>query len=133
MSEHEPYYRVVFNGSTTGEYDLATTKARFGRLLKLDANKVNRAFASSEVIIKDHVTEAVAMHYAIRLTEAGCECYIEEILPAAGNINDPDFVERRVENRRTTFSRNKLPELSGNERRSSYGRRRTDQPMHASR
>ncbi|MEX0941033.1 MAG: hypothetical protein WD002_00640 [Pseudomonadales bacterium] len=130
MSNDESYFRVVFNGNTTGEYDLTTTKVRFGRLLRLSEDKVNRAFASTEVIIKDRVTEAVAMHYAIRLTEAGCECYIEEV---AADTPGPDFEERRVRNRRTTFSRNNRPELTGHERRASHGRRQSDQPRHASR
>lgn len=126
MSEPEPHFRVVFNGNTTGEYDLETTKERFKQLFKLSDRKVSRAFAASELVIKENVTEPVAMHYAIKIAEAGCECYIEEMFDENDPTLDPDFVERRKGERRV-FPGSLANSPSG-ERRRTGGRRKEDQP-----
>ena len=46
-------YRVVFAGVLTGEYDLPTTKKRFGRLFRLNEKRTEALFSGKEYIVKD--------------------------------------------------------------------------------
>lgn len=125
MSE-EVLFRVVFNGNTTGEFDLETTKQKFQKLFRIDAKRVERIFASKEIILKDKITESVAMNYAIRLAEIGCECYIEDV-PSDDDISrQPGFVERRRGERRVRFRRGPRPGAIVPDRRLNPGRRKSD-------
>ena len=53
MSENEQLFRVVFDGSLTGEYDEATAKKRFGRLFHLNDQRVNSLFSGKNYVIKN--------------------------------------------------------------------------------
>ena len=121
----EQLFRVAFSGIITGEYDLATTKDRFANLFRLDAKKTERLFSGKEFILKDHVSEDVAMTFAIRIAEVGCECYIETVHnEATGGMTAE---ERRNGERRTRFRR--AHRLGADpDRRVLVGRRREDQP-----
>lgn len=100
-------YRIVFDGTLTGEFDLETTKRRFGKLFKLDARKTEALFSGKEQIIKDNITEDVAMKFAIKIAEAGCECYIESVAPRDPDV--PDTGERRKSERRLRWRRGPRP------------------------
>ena len=129
----EILFRVVFNGRITGEYDLDTTRQHFQSLFRLDEKKVAKIFAAREVILKDSITERVAMNYAIKLAEIGCECYIEEV-PRPDDIStQPGFVERRKGERRLRFRRAARPGAIVPDRRVLYGRRKTDKPKEGTR
>jgi hypothetical protein len=125
MSE-DLLYRVVFNGNLTGEYDLDTTKRRVQKLFRLTDRTVSRMFAGKEVILKDNVAEDVAMNYAIKLADAGCECYID-LVPADDDISTEEgFVERRRGGRRMGVRRPPRPGAIVPDRREVVGRRRSD-------
>ncbi len=64
-------FRETFSGVLTGEYNLAQTKTRFGKLFKVSPAKVCRLFTGKEYILNNNVAEEVAMKFAIRLAEAG--------------------------------------------------------------
>ena len=125
----ETLYRVAFSGVITGEYDLPTTKARFAKLFRLDERKTDRLFTGKEYILKDKVSEDVAMTFAIRIAEIGCECYIETVpeeIPTGASYD----AERRNGERRTHFRRANRPG-AGPDRRVLVGRRRDDAPIGA--
>lgn len=102
----EPLFRVVFDGSLTGEFDEATARQQFARLFRLDTGKAATYFSGRERVLKSGISEPLAMDYMIRVAETGCECYIEEIVegPPAG------IEERRVRgDRRHRFRRGPRP------------------------
>ena len=78
----ETRYRVVLNGSLTGEFDEATTRRNLSRLFRLNQEKVRVLMSGRERVIKSDLTEAVAMTYLIRLAEAGCESYVQRSVTA---------------------------------------------------
>ena len=124
----EQYFRVAFGGVITGEYDLETTKKRFAKLFRLTAEKTNRLFSGKEYVLKDQVNEEVAMNFAIRIAEIGCECYIETLPEVVMTTGTPEFEERRNGDRRTTFRRSTRPQAKAQDRRALIGRRNDDQP-----
>ena len=104
----EPLFKVVFNGSLTGEFDRDTTRHAFAKLFKLDMKRVNALFCGKEYVIKNNVPENVAMKFLIRLADIGCECYIQEII----EHDDDDLPEderRRNTERRLRFRRGPRP------------------------
>ncbi len=102
----EQLFRVVFDGSRTGEFDEPTTKKRFARLFRLDARKTDALFSGKEYVIKNNVTEAVAMEFMIKVSEAGCECYVQEM----PDDDEPDYDEKRKDGeRRLRYRRGPRP------------------------
>ena len=91
MSENEQLFRVVFDGSLTGEYDEATVKKRFGRLFHLNDQRVNSLFSGKNYVIKNNVTESQAMEVMIKVAEAGCESSVQEM----PDENEPEHDEKR--------------------------------------
>ena len=101
MSENEQLFRVVFDGSLTGEYDEATAKKRFGRLFHLDDQRVNSLFSGKNYVIKNNVTESQAMEFMIKVAEAGCESSVQEM----PDENEPEYDEKRNGNERRLWFR----------------------------
>jgi hypothetical protein len=98
----ETRYRVVLNGTLTGEFDEATTRRNLGRLFRLNQEKVRVLMSGRERVIKSDLDEETAMSYLIRLAEAGCESYVQEV----GDHDAPDFDEKRSnDERRMRFRR----------------------------
>jgi hypothetical protein len=87
----EELFRVVFDGSLTGEFDEVTSRKRFGRLFRLNSQRVDSLFSGKEYVIKNNVTENQAMEFMIKVSEAGCECYVQEM----PDENEPDYDEKR--------------------------------------
>jgi len=125
----EELFRVAFSGVTTGEYDLETTKARFQKLFRLAPGKVERLFNGKEYILKFKVDEEVAMNFAIRIAETGCECYIETLCDDALAFGTMEFKERRQGDRRVKFRRGPRQGADVFDRRIFVGRRKADQPV----
>ncbi len=99
-------YRVVFAGVLTGEYDLPTTKKRFGRLFRLNAKRTEALFSGKEYVVKNNVAEDVAMQLAFKISESGCECYVQEIT----DEDDLEYDEKRSRGeRRLRFRRPPRP------------------------
>lgn len=121
----ESWFRVVFNGHLTGEFDLATTRQRFQQAFNLSERNVNRVFSRNEYILRDGLTEDEAWSFALRLAEIGCECFIEEI--SADLANAPDSIDRRAGERRLRFRRAPRPGAIVPDRRSRAGRRKSDE------
>jgi hypothetical protein len=95
-------FRVVFDGSLTGDFHLAEAKKRFAKLFRLNKQKTDALFSGKEYVIKNKVFEAEAMKFMIRVAEAGCECYIQEI----PDDDDLDYEEKRESGeRRLRFRR----------------------------
>lgn len=122
----EQKFRILFDGTLTGEFDLATTKQRFAKLFKLDARKTDFIFSGKEHVIKDNVTEDIAMHFAIRIAETGCECSIEAIAPFDPDV--PASGDRRQGERRLRWRRGPRPGAIVPDRRLSI-RRKADRDM----
>jgi hypothetical protein len=89
----EPKFRVVFNGTLTGEFDQAVTCRRLAKLFRLDESRAQTLFSGRECVIRTDLTEAKAMTYLIRMAEAGAESYVQEVL----DVNTPDYVEKRTD------------------------------------
>lgn len=87
----EELFRVVFDASLTGEFDEATTKKRFGKLFHLDTQRVDSLFSGKEYVIKNNVSESLAMEFMIKVSEAGCECSVQKM----PDENEPDYDEKR--------------------------------------
>lgn len=124
----EQLFRVTFNGVITGEYDLETTKNKFKEQFELPVDQVDKYFGGEEYILKDKVIEEVAMNFAIRIAESGCECYVEEIIDDVASTTDSEGVEHRHGDRRITFRRPSRPGSIGADRRSLMSRRTDDKP-----
>ncbi|MBQ76465.1 MAG: hypothetical protein CMQ20_15780 [Gammaproteobacteria bacterium] len=92
----EDLFRVVFDGSLTGEFDSATAKKRFGKLFHLATQRVDLLFSGREFVIKNNITEEKAMEFMIKVSEAGCECYVQEM----PDENEPDYDELRTKGER---------------------------------
>lgn len=125
----EPLVQIVFDGSTTGEFDDAMTKRRFAKLFKVDPTRVEKLFSGKPQIIKKNITESTAMEMAFKIAEVGCECSIEP-MPDENDISlQPGFVERRkIRNRRIKFRRGPRPGAIVPDRRFNNGRRKHDPP-----
>ena len=93
--DDEALFQITFSGTTTGEFDLSTTKQQFMKLFKLSPEKLDRLFLGNEVTIKSNITESTAMSFAIKIAEAGCECSIVPMPDADDLTSDPNFVNRR--------------------------------------
>ena len=89
-------FRVVFDGSLTGDFELSTAKQRFAKLFRLNKRQIEALFSGKEHIIKNNVPETEAMKLMIRVAEAGCECYIQEV---------PDDAELNYEEKRKSGER----------------------------
>ena len=95
-------FRVVFDGTLTGEFDEAVTKAQFAKLFRLKKKRAESLFSGKDYIIKNNITESVALDFMIKLSEIGCECYVQEV----PDEDEPDFDEKRKEGeRRMRFRR----------------------------
>jgi len=95
-------FRVVFDGSLTGEFDKATAKKRFSRLFHLDTRKTEMFFSGKDYVIKDNLPETDAMNFMIKVSDAGCECYVQEV----PDKDVPDYDEKRKSGeRRRKFRR----------------------------
>ena len=102
----ESLFNVVFDGALTGEFDQSTTAARFARLFRLDAKRTHQLFSGKAYVIKNKVPEQVAMDLMIKVSEAGCECYLEEL----DDHEIPKFEEKRLrQERRLRFRRPPRP------------------------
>ena len=127
----EASYQVVFNGATTEEYNLATTKKRFAKAFKLSLKKTERLFSGKDHVLKTNISEEDALKFAVAIANVGCECYIEPV-PHEDDISKlPGFVERRRGGeRRVNAPRRKTarPASINPDRRKTKGRRRTDLP-----
>ncbi len=138
-------YKIIFSGQTTGEYDISTSKARFARIFKLDEDRIERLFSGKRFTIKKNVSRDEALKYALRISQAGCDCLIERVGPApppsestdhpgSSNIypmgenepGEPGFIERRLAKRRLRFRRAPRPGAIIPDRRSGRGRRNDD-------
>ena len=99
----EQRYRVIYSGGLTGEVDEATACHQLAKLFRIDEQRERALMSGKEHVIKNNVSESVAMAYLIRLTEVGCESYVQEIidegLPAFEEKREKR--ERRVRFRRT--------------------------------
>jgi hypothetical protein len=122
MNESEELYRVVFAGQITGDYPLAKTKQRFGKVFKLEPDKVDKVFNGREITLKSNISEDRAMDFAVKLAEIGCETYIE-VVPSKEALG---FEERRKTIRRIQFRRGPRPGAIVPDRRLTPSRRTVD-------
>ncbi len=99
-------FQVVFEGAITGEYSLEDAKHRFGRLFRINGTKLDLVFSGKTVVIKKNISEEQAMQYAIKIAEAGCECYFEP-MPREGEIYEDE--KRHQGERRMRFRRGPRP------------------------
>lgn len=116
-------YKVLFAGRLTGEFDAETSRRQFGRLFKLAPARLETLFSGREYVIKNNVSEEVAMQFAIAIAEAGCETSVEPIEVSA--VTELTFPDRRRGVRRLWIRR--APRAgAGQDRRQLPGRRSGD-------
>lgn len=126
MADVDIRYRVVFSGGLTGEFDEAETKARLKKAFKLSDEHLARCFSGKPVTLKSNLGESDAMNFMVKLTEIGCEPWLEELPDENDPTLDPDFVERRKAVRRLRFRRGPRPGAIVPDRRKLPSRRRAD-------
>ncbi len=130
-SDHR--YNVIFSGQITGELGLQDAIARFARTFQLSPERARRYFSGAEITLKREIPRDLAMRYALKLNEIGCDCAIERCkapAPPAPKKNTnipgtPGFVERRKANRRVRFRRAPRPGAVCYDRRSGHDRRKS--------
>lgn len=133
-------YKVVFNGQTTGEFDIPTSKARFGKTFNVAGDRLDKLFSGKRFTIKRDITREEALKYALRINQAGCDCVIERVFARHEAPNDnkaansllgdnlagsPNFVERRRGERRTRVRRAARPRAITPDHRSGLDRRQS--------
>ena len=99
----QPLFRVVFDGSLTGEFEVAVAKKRFARLFNLDVKRTEKFFSGKSIVIKTNIPEEEAMIFMIKVSEAGCECSLQEITDEDELYYDEKRIgdERRIKFRRS--------------------------------
>jgi hypothetical protein len=97
----EPKYRVVFSGELTGEFDHETTCVRLAKLFGLDDERARSLLTERDYIIKSNLTQATAMTYLVRMAEAGCESYVQEVV----DTDVPEYQEKRSNSERRQRTR----------------------------
>ena len=103
-------------------------KNKFRKQFELPPDQVDKYFSGEDYVLKDKVIEEVAMNFAIRIAESGCECYLEETTDAVESTTDSEGEEHRHGDRRMTFRRPSRPGSIGADRRSLMSRRTDDKP-----
>ncbi len=96
MHDEENLFQIVFSGTTTGEFDIETSRMRLQNLFQLPESRMNQLFSGKDFVIKANIAEQVAMNFAIKIVEAGCECSIEPIQDKNDLTNNRDFIDRRT-------------------------------------
>ncbi len=71
-------YDLVFRGKIHGDISLENAKANLGRLLKIDAKKVETLFSGKPCVIKKSLDASVAEKYIGHLKSQGLDC---ELVP----------------------------------------------------
>ena len=99
----EELFRVVFDGSLTGEVSKDVAMEKFARLFRLDEKRARMLFSGKEYVIKNNISESVAMEFLIKLSETGCECIVEQI-PDKDDFYDGDE-KRKLGERRLRYRR----------------------------
>jgi len=113
-------YCVVFSGALTGNTPADEAKKRFADAFNLNEATVATLFSGEEVVIKKNISRDVALRYAAKINQAGCECAIQSTLdremgkPATSNtLADEEQLytgqERRGADRRKRFRRGPRP------------------------
>jgi hypothetical protein len=97
----EQKYRVVFSGELTGEFDHETTCLRLAKLFGLDYERARSLLTECDYIIKSNLTQATAMTYLVRMAEAGCESYVQEVV----DTDVPEYQEKRSNSERRQRTR----------------------------
>ncbi|MFP6805650.1 MAG: hypothetical protein VB957_00430 [Pseudomonadales bacterium] len=96
-------------------------KKRFAKLFRLEKKRTESLFSGKDYIIKNNITESVALDYMIKLSEIGCECYVQEV----PDEDEPDFDEKRKEGeRRMRYRRPPRPGAIVPDRRLKIQRRK---------
>lgn len=72
-------YDVVFEGKIRDGADLGEVKENLGRLFKIDADKVEKLFTGSRVVLKSGVDRATADRYQASLAKAGAIVTLEPL------------------------------------------------------
>ncbi len=72
-------YRVIFDGTLTGEFDLETSKKRFSKLFKLSSTRTESLFCGKKVTVKKNISEEDALNLMLHIANAGGKCYLEKI------------------------------------------------------
>ena len=117
----EQLFRVVFTGALTGEFDEATSKAQFSKMFRLDEARARRLFSGRESVIKNNVTEAVALQMMIKVLESGYECYVQEV----PDEDEAEYHEKRSGGeRRVRYRRDPRPGAILPDRRLKMRRKR---------
>ena len=114
----DPLYKVVFSGEITGEFDPDTSRKQFAKLFRLSRAKANALFSGKEFVIKNNVSEEMAMRFAVAVAEAGCESTVEPVSDGYEPLGFPD--------RRKCVRRLLIRASGGMDRRKQPGRRRVD-------
>lgn len=95
-------YRVIFDATLTGEFDLKTSKERFSKIFKLSKNKTESLFSGKKVTVKKDISEQDAIHLMEQIAKAGGKSYLEKMAD-----EKETFIERRqqVYDKRRKFRR----------------------------
>ncbi|MFT5692232.1 MAG: hypothetical protein ACI92E_001563 [Oceanicoccus sp.] len=72
-------YRVIFDATLTGEFDLETSKERFSKMFKLSNNKTESLFSGKKVTVKKDISEQNALNLMLQIANAGGKCYLEKM------------------------------------------------------
>ena len=87
----EKLYQVLFDATTTGKFDLDTTKGRFSKLFGLKPPVVKKLFSGDELVIRKDLTEDDAREFSEKIAQAGGKSVI-------GRMPEDDLENDDLEN-----------------------------------
>lgn len=95
-------YKVIFDATLTGEFDLEASKERFSKIFKLSKNKTESLFSGKKVTVKKDIAKQDALNLMRQIAKAGGKCYLEKM-----RVEKETFVDRRqqVYDKRRKFRR----------------------------
>jgi len=73
----DPIYRLVFEGKTLPEHDLATVKNRLAQVFKKDAHTIEKMFSGKKIPLKQGLSNEKAQQYQAKMQALGVLCTIE--------------------------------------------------------
>jgi hypothetical protein len=118
----EELFRVVLTEALTGEFDQSMANRRFAKAFKLDRKPVDVLAQNGEQVIKNNVSESLAMNFMIKVLECGYECYVQEMPEEGLNYEE----KPRGGEQRLRFQRGPRPGAILPDRRLKIRRKRED-------
>lgn len=119
-------YRVVFIGQLDPGKDPEKVKSALAAKFKLTPPLLKRIMAGRPIVVKNNVDAEMAFRYKAEIDALGAICRIEPV-PAANDLDELGYIERRKGERRTGLTNRRKSDRSSSiqpDRRTGRDRRK---------